>query len=131
MSAGRILVIDDEPQIRRIMRTTLSGAGFEVDDARTGEEGLEKLRTFRSDLVLLDINMSGLDGVTVCREIRAETDIAVIMLTVRSAEADKVAVLDAGADDFVNNPGQAYPVRAHRDPVLPLEPLCLYRDRSL
>jgi two-component system KDP operon response regulator KdpE len=104
VSAGRILVIDDEPQIRRIMRTTLSGAGFEVDDARTGEEGLERLRTFRPDLVLLDINMSGLDGVTVCREIRAETDIAIIMLTVRSSEADKVTALDAGADDFVTKP---------------------------
>jgi two-component system, OmpR family, KDP operon response regulator KdpE len=104
VSAGRILVIDDEPQIRRIMRTTLTGAGFEVDDARTGEEGLEKLRSFRPDLVLLDINMSGLDGVTVCREIRADTDIAIIMLTVRSSEADKVAALDAGADDFVTKP---------------------------
>jgi len=104
VSAGRILVIDDDPQIRRIMRATLSGAGFEVDDARTGEEGLEKLGTFRPDLVLLDINMSGLDGVTVCREIRADTDIAIIMLTVRNSEADKVAALDAGADDFITKP---------------------------
>jgi two-component system KDP operon response regulator KdpE len=104
VSAGRILVIDDEPQIRRIMRTTLSGAGFEVDDARTGEDGLEKLRTFRPDLVLLDINMSGMDGVSVCREIRAGTDIAIIMLTVRNSETDKVAALDAGADDFVTKP---------------------------
>ena len=57
MSAGRILVVDDEPQIRRTMRMTLTGAGYEVDDARTAEEGLKKLREFRPDLVLLDINM--------------------------------------------------------------------------
>jgi two-component system, OmpR family, KDP operon response regulator KdpE len=104
LSAGRILVIDDEPQIRRIMRTTLSGAGFEVDDARTGDEGLAKVREFRPDLVLLDINMPGLDGITICREIRADANIAVIMLTVRNSEADKVAALDAGADDFVTKP---------------------------
>lgn len=104
MSSGRVLVIDDEPQIRRIMRTTLSGAGFEVDDARTAEEGLEKIRVFRPDLVLLDINMPGMDGITACRAIRADSDIAIIMLTVRNSEADKVAALDAGADDFVTKP---------------------------
>ncbi len=104
MSAGRILVIDDEPQIRRIMRTTLSSAGFEVDDARTGEEGLIKLREFRPDLVILDINMPGMDGVTACREIRSDSNVAVIMLTVRNSEVDKVAALDAGADDFVTKP---------------------------
>ncbi len=104
MSAGRILVIDDEPQIRRIMRTTLAAAGFEVDDSRTAEEGLEKIREFRPDLVLLDINMPGMNGMDACREIRADTNIAIIMLTVRDSEADKVAALDAGADDFVTKP---------------------------
>jgi two-component system KDP operon response regulator KdpE len=104
MSAGRILVIDDEPQIRRIMRTTLSGAGFEVDDSRTAGEGLEKLREFRPDLVLLDINMPGMDGMAACRAIRADSNAAIIMLTVRNSEADKVAALDAGADDFVTKP---------------------------
>ena len=104
MSAGRILVIDDEPQIRRIMRTTLTGAGFEVEDARTAEEGLEKVIEFRPDLVLLDINMPGMDGIAACRAIRADAHIAIIMLTVRDSEADKVAALDAGADDFVTKP---------------------------
>ena len=104
MSAGRILVIDDEPQIRRIMRTALTGAGFEVDDARTGGEGLDKIREFRPDLVLLDINMPGMNGIDVCREVRTITDVAIIMLTVRNSEADKVAALDAGADDFVTKP---------------------------
>jgi two-component system KDP operon response regulator KdpE len=104
LSAGRILVVDNEPQIRRIMRTALSGAGYEVDDAKTGEEALEKVREFRPDLVLLDINMPGMGGLAACREIRSGTSIAIIMLTVRNSEADKVEALDAGADDFVTKP---------------------------
>ncbi len=105
MSAGRILVVDDEPQIRRIMRTTLTGAGYEVDDARTGEEGLEKLRDFRPDLILLDMNMPGMGGLAACKAIRRDSaTAAIIMLTVRNSEADKVRALDAGADDFVTKP---------------------------
>jgi two-component system KDP operon response regulator KdpE len=104
MSAGRILVIDDEPQIRRIMRETLTSAGYEVDDARDGMEGLEKVREFRPDLVLLDINMPEMGGVDVCKAIRSDSNTAIIMLTVRKSEADKVAALDAGADDFVTKP---------------------------
>jgi two-component system KDP operon response regulator KdpE len=104
MSLGRILVVDDEPQIRRIMRTTLIGAGYEVDDAKTGEEALEKVREFRPDLVLLDINMPGMGGVAACRVMREDTNIAIIMLTVRNTEKDKVEALDAGADDFVVKP---------------------------
>ena len=104
MSAGRILVIDDEPQIRRIMRTALTGAGYEVDDAKTGEEGLAKVREFRPDLVLLDINMPGMGGLAACRAIRTASNVAIIMLTVRNSEADKVEALDAGADDFVAKP---------------------------
>lgn len=104
MSAGRILVVDNEPQIRRIMRTTLTGAGYEVDDAKTGEEALEKVREYRPELVLLDINMPGMGGLAACRAIRAGANIAIIMLTVRNSEADKVEALDAGADDFVTKP---------------------------
>ena len=104
MSAGRILVVDDEPQIRRIMRTSLTSAGYEVDDAKTGEESLVKVREFRPNLVLLDMNMPGMGGLAACKAIRADTDIAVIMLTVRNSEADKVLALDAGADDFVTKP---------------------------
>jgi two-component system KDP operon response regulator KdpE len=104
LSAGRILIVDDEPQIRRIMRTTLTSAGYEVDDAKTGEESLEKLRDFRPDLVLLDINMPGMGGLSTCRAMRADSNLAIIMLTVRNAEADKVGALDAGADDFVTKP---------------------------
>jgi two-component system KDP operon response regulator KdpE len=96
--------VDDEPQIRRIMRTALTSAGYEIDDAKTGEEALQKVRTFRPDLVLLDINMPGMGGLAACREIRSDPAIGIIMLTVRNTEQDKVEALDAGADDFITKP---------------------------
>jgi two-component system KDP operon response regulator KdpE len=104
VSAARILIVDDQPQIRRVMRTTLIAAGYEVDDAKTGEEALEKVREFRPDLVLLDINMPGMGGISTCKAIRSDATIGIIMLTVRDSEADKVRALDAGADDFVTKP---------------------------
>ena len=104
MSAGRVLVVDDEPQIRRIMRVTLTSAGYEVDDAKTGEEALGKVREFRPDIVLLDINMPGMGGLAACRAIRSDGNAAIIMLTVHNTEAAKVEALDAGADDFVTKP---------------------------
>jgi two-component system KDP operon response regulator KdpE len=104
MSLGRILVVDDDPQIRRVMRTTLTGEGYEVEDARSGEEALERLRTSRHDLMLLDMNMPGIGGLETCRRVRAASDMAVIVLTVRNTEADKVQALDAGADDFISKP---------------------------
>jgi two-component system KDP operon response regulator KdpE len=104
MSAGRILVVDDDPQIRRAMRVTLTGQGYEVDDATSGEGALEKIREQRFDLVLLDLNMPGMGGLEACREIRRQSEIAIVVLTVRDKEADKVAVLDAGADDYVTKP---------------------------
>ena len=107
MSAGKILVVDDDPQIRRVMRVTLTGQGYEVDDARNGDAALEKLREQRFDLVLLDMNMPGLGGLEACRAIRSQSDAAVIMLTVRDSDEDKVAALDAGADDYVTKPYNA------------------------
>jgi two-component system KDP operon response regulator KdpE len=104
MSAGRVLVVDDDPQIRRVMRVTLTGQGYEVDDATSGERALEKIRERRFDLVLLDFNMPGMGGLETCREIRSQSEIAIVMLTVRDTEADKVAALDAGADDYVTKP---------------------------
>jgi len=104
VSAGRILVVDDEPQIRRVMRTALTGAGYEVDDAKTGEEALVKLREYRPDLILLDINMPGMGGLAACRAIRVDPNVAIVMLTVHNTEAAKVEALDAGADDFVTKP---------------------------
>lgn len=107
MSAGRILVVDDEPQIRRVMRATLITDGYEVSDARSGEEALTALRENAFDLILLDMNMPGLDGLETCRALRAirpDSDLAIIMLTIRGAEKDKVKALDAGADDYVTKP---------------------------
>jgi two-component system KDP operon response regulator KdpE len=104
MSAGRILVVDDEPQIRRVMRTTLAAHGYEVADARSGEQALEEIRAEKYDLVLLDVNMPGMGGVEACRAIRRDSEAAIIMLTVRNAEEDKVEALDAGADDYVTKP---------------------------
>ncbi len=104
MSAGRILVVDDDPQIRRVMKVTLTGQSYEVDEARTGEDALEKLRESRFDLVLLDMNMPGMGGLETCRAMREQSDIAIIMLTVRDNETDTVAALDAGADDYVTKP---------------------------
>jgi two-component system KDP operon response regulator KdpE len=104
MSSGRILVVDDDPQIRRVLKVALSGQGFEVDDAKDGETALQKLRQLRFDLVLLDINMPGMSGLEVCRTIRTASEIAIIMLTVRDNERDTVEALDAGADDYVTKP---------------------------
>jgi two-component system, OmpR family, KDP operon response regulator KdpE len=104
MSAGRIIIVDDDPQIRRVMRVTLTGQGYEVDDAKNGEAALEKLRDQRFDLVLLDMNMPGIGGLETCRTIRAQSDVAIIMLTVRDADSDKVDALDAGADDYITKP---------------------------
>ena len=104
MSSGRILVVDDEPQIRRVLRATLTGHGYEFYEARTGEEALDAIRANRFDLVLLDVNMPGIGGLETCRAIRSGSEVAIIMLTVRDSEHDKVAALDAGADDYITKP---------------------------
>ena len=82
--------MDDEPQIRRVMRATLSAHGYTIVEARDGQEALEKLRSERADLVILDMNMPVMDGLEACREIRAGFSVPIIMLTVRNAEKDKV-----------------------------------------
>jgi two-component system, OmpR family, KDP operon response regulator KdpE len=104
MSTSTILIVDDEPQIRRVMRTTLSSNGYAVLEAKSGEEALDIMRKERPDLVLLDVNMPGMGGLEACREIRDQSDVAIIMLTVRNTEHDKVLALDAGADDYVVKP---------------------------
>jgi two-component system KDP operon response regulator KdpE len=89
------------------MRVTLSGQGYEVDDCKNGEDALTKLREERFDLVLLDMNMPGLGGVDTCRAIREQSEIGIVMLTVRDSESDKVDALDAGADDYITKPYNA------------------------
>ena len=104
MSVGRVLVVDDEPQIRRVLRSTLTARGYEVHDARTGEDALDAIREVRFDLVLLDMNMPGMSGLAACRQIRSGSEVAIIMVTVSDSEEDKVAALDAGADDYITKP---------------------------
>ena len=104
MSAGKILVVDDDPQIRRVMKATLVAHHYEVVEARTGEDALDRIPEEMPNLVLLDMNMPGLGGLETCRQIRAQSEIAVIMLTVRDREEDKISALDAGADDYVTKP---------------------------
>ncbi len=100
----RILVVDDEPQIRRVMRSTLNGQGYTVVEARSGEEALQQLREQAPALVLLDVNLPGMSGLETCRVLRTTSDVPVVMLTVRNDEKDKVEALDAGADDYVTKP---------------------------
>jgi len=104
MNPAAILIVDDEAQIRRVMRTSLSSHGYTILEASTGEEAVEIVRQERPDLVLLDINMPGIGGIEACREIRESSNASIIMLTVRSTERDKVRALDAGADDYVVKP---------------------------
>ncbi|HXN72070.1 MAG TPA: response regulator transcription factor [Candidatus Acidoferrales bacterium] len=104
MSAAIILIVDDEPQIRRVMRTTLTSHGYSVVEAASGEEALERIRAERPDLILLDVNMPGISGLETCTEIRSSSDVPIIMLTIRNGERDKVQALDAGADDYVVKP---------------------------
>jgi two-component system, OmpR family, KDP operon response regulator KdpE len=104
MNSANILVVDDEPQIRRVLRSTLSFRGYTISEVSSGEEAVELAGKLKPDLILLDVNLPGMSGIDTCREIRRTTDAPIIMLTVRSAERDKVVALDAGADDYVTKP---------------------------
>ena len=108
-SQGKVLIVDDEPSIRRAIRTTFGTLGFDIAEALTGEQALPLLRVGNFDAVLLDINMPGMGGIEACREIRRQFPrVAVLMLTVRDNEDDKVEALEAGADDYVTKP---FPIR--------------------
>ncbi len=104
MSDARILIVDDEPQIRRTLRAALAPHGYTVTDAASGEAALAALREGKPELVLLDLNLPGMSGLETCRAIREQFDVAIIVLTVRDDEKDKVHMLDAGADDYVTKP---------------------------
>ena len=100
-----VLVVDDEPALRKVFRTSLIASGFLIEEARSGEEAVDILPQHPFDLVLLDINMPGIGGVEACREIRAlAPKIGILMVTVRDAEHDMVRALEAGADDYVTKP---------------------------
>lgn len=98
------LVIDDEPQIRRLLRVTLEANGYRVFDAATGQDGVAQAAQRRPDVVLLDLGLPDLEGVEVLKRLREWSKVPVIILSVRDREDDKVAALDAGADDYVTKP---------------------------
>ncbi len=100
----RILIIDDEPEIQRALRTRLAGAEFLVEGARTGSEGIDLVARWHPDVVILDLSLPDMDGLEVCRELRTWTQVPILVLSVRMSDADKVALLEAGADDYLTKP---------------------------
>jgi two-component system KDP operon response regulator KdpE len=106
MSEGqlRILVVDDEPAIRRFLRTSLVAHQYDVQAVANGEDALEAVRVFRPDLVVLDLGLPGLGGIDVTRLLREWTAVPILILSVRESETDKVGALDAGADDYLTKP---------------------------
>jgi two-component system KDP operon response regulator KdpE len=104
---GRILIVDDDYALRRVLHTTLFSAGFDVGEAATGEEALALARVVRYDVILLDLRMPGKSGIETCRELRRQFPrLAILILTVSDAEDEKVEALDSGADDYVTKPFQ-------------------------
>src|SRR5688500_889782 len=101
---ARVLVIDDEPQIRKFLEISLRAQGYAVDLADTGQAGLDALAVRGADLVVLDMGLPDRDGQSVLQELRQWSQVPVIVLTVRSGEREKVAALDAGANDYVTKP---------------------------
>ena len=103
-TGARVLVVDDEPAILRAVQTNLSGHGFRVDTATTGQEALDATTHVRPDLVLLDLGLPDMDGMDVIRAIRERMATPIVVLSARGAERDKVAALDLGADDYLTKP---------------------------
>jgi two-component system KDP operon response regulator KdpE len=101
---SRILVVDDEVQMRRLLSVAFAASGYQVDTAGTGTEAIDRLAVVGYDLVLLDLGLPDIDGVEVCRQMREWSQVPIIVVSVREDERDKVAALDAGADDFVSKP---------------------------
>lgn len=104
MNTTTILVVDNEPQIRRVLRMALSSNRYDVIEASNGQEAVEMVVRESPDLILLDVNMPGMTGLEACRKIRTSFSIPIIMVTVRSSEQDKILALDSGADDYVVKP---------------------------
>jgi two-component system KDP operon response regulator KdpE len=99
-----IIVIEDEAQIRRFLRTTLASEGYQVIEAETGKQGLSEAATRKPDLIILDLGLPDMDGVEVVKGVRAWSSVPVIILSARSQESDKISALDAGADDYLVKP---------------------------
>jgi two-component system, OmpR family, KDP operon response regulator KdpE len=101
---AKILLVDDEVQITRVLRTALSTQGYSLKIAANGVEGMDALHSWKPDLVITDVSMPEMDGVELCREIRAVSQIPIIVLSVRNQDRVKIEALDAGADDYVTKP---------------------------
>ena len=99
-----ILVVDDEPQITRVLRTSLSAQGYDIRVANSGEMALEIMKDWQPNLIITDLSMPSIDGVELCRTVRAVSNLPIIVLSVRDKEQQKVEALDAGADDYVTKP---------------------------
>jgi len=105
LPSGKVLIVDDEPAIRWVLRKTLKAMGFEIEEAESGSEAVALTRTLRFDAVLMDVSMPGMSGIEACREIRRRFPLlGVVMLSVRDSEEDKIRALDAGADDYLIKP---------------------------
>jgi two-component system KDP operon response regulator KdpE len=102
--SARILVVDDEPRIGRLLRTTLGAHGYDIAVAADGQAALDQVAHWRPDLILLDLGLPVIDGLEVCRRIREWSQVPIIVLSVRDAESDKVSALDLGADDYLTKP---------------------------
>jgi two-component system, OmpR family, KDP operon response regulator KdpE len=100
----KILVVDDEAQIARVLKTTLSASGYSIRTASDGDDALQVMKAWTPDLVITDLRMPNMDGVELCRHLRAKSGIPIIVLSVRNEERTKVEALDAGADDYVTKP---------------------------
>jgi two-component system, OmpR family, KDP operon response regulator KdpE len=99
-----ILVVDDEPQITRVLKTTLSSQGYGIRIAADGKQALQEMKSWTPDLVITDLRMPNMDGLQLCRAIRAESRVPIIVLSVKGEETIKVEALDAGADDYITKP---------------------------
>jgi two-component system KDP operon response regulator KdpE len=104
MSGARVLVVDDEPQIRRALRVALGGHGYQVELAEDGEAALVAIATHVPDLIVLDLMLPGVDGLEVVRQTRQWSEVPIIVLSARGDERDKVTALDLGADDYLTKP---------------------------
>lgn len=103
-SKANILVVDDEPQITRVLKTTLSSQGYATRTAADGKEALQAMKDWTPDLVITDLRMPNMDGLALCRHIRKQSQVPIIVLSVKGEEKTKVEALDAGADDYVTKP---------------------------
>lgn len=104
MNGARVLVVDDESQIRRFLRASLTGHSYDVIEATNGKDALERILSAKPDLVILDLGLPDMDGVEIIRAVREWSNVPMVVLSVREREQDKIAALDAGADDYLTKP---------------------------